>query len=371
MRRFLALLVAVAMILLAVLARNALDGDDGAGGDDSGGGDGATGSDHLTMICGPALRTACDRIAKSAQGVKVTVQAEAVTADAIASGRLDLDDHTVWLAAGDWPAIAGAGLESSDAGRARLDLASSDVLARSPAVIVGRTERMEAAATACGTLDWSCLGDHAGSPWTDMGGEPGWGAVKVGLPDVDAAAGMVSVNQAVASRVGRSDFATNDVADPAVAAWFDHLARESGKYTGGQEPLVQLIGVPGSLSMAGALESDAVRELSAAASAESFTVVAPEPVATADVRLWALDDEAVEGASERLGPEKLTDALGKAGWRIPAPTGTASPPSGAASIGADMSSLDATLPDTAPPERSGLPSAGTTFTVNRSWRDHQ
>ncbi|MCZ7631822.1 MAG: hypothetical protein M5U19_23430 [Microthrixaceae bacterium] len=264
MRRFLALLGAVAMVLLAVLARNALDG-----GDDSGGDDGAAGSDHLRLICGPALRTACDHIAKSAKDVKVKVQAEAATADDLASGRLELDDHTVWLAAGDWPAIAGAGLKSSEAGTTRLDLASSGVLARSPAVIVGPTERMEAAATACGTLDWSCLGDHAGSPWIDIGGENQVGeTVKVGLPDVDAAAGMVSVNQAVASRVGKSDFATNDIGDPAVVEWFDDLARESARHAGTQEPLSQMIRVPGSLSLAGALEADAVRELSAAASAD-------------------------------------------------------------------------------------------------------
>lgn len=365
MKRFVALLAAVAMVLLAVLARNVMDGDDGTGGNHDGG---SAGSGDLRLICGPALETTCERITESVEGVSVTVQAEQETADDLASGKLELGENQVWLAAGDWPAITSAGLNPGDAGISRLELASSEVLARSPAVIVGRTERMDAAAAAaCGSLDWSCLGDHAGSPWSDMGGEPGWGELKVALPDVDAAAGMVSVNQAVASKVGSSDFATNDIEDPAVAGWFENLARESARSTRpAREPLDLLIGVQGALSMAGALESDAVRELSTAASAGSFTVVAPHPVATADVHLWAPDDRTVEDAIRKLGEKKLTDALGGTGWRIPARTGTSSPPAGAASIEAHMTSFETELS-----KRSGLPSPGTTFTINDRWRRYQ
>lgn len=362
MKRFAALVAAAAMVLLAVVLRGMIDGDEGSDGAQHGSG----ARSDLRVICGPELRAACDAIAESADGVSVTEQAEQETANDLASGELTLGEHTAWLAAGDWPAITSAGMGSGDDGSQRLELASSAVLARSPAVVVGATERVEAAGSKCGTVDWSCLGAAAGSPWTEVGGEARWGDVKVSVADVDSAAGMVTVNQAVASRVGSSDFATNDVEQPAVAGWFEHFARESADDAGAQELLRRLIVEKGSLSMVGVLESDAVHELANTPSAGSFTVMVPEPVATADVRLWAENDQMLDHALERLGARNLTGALGRAGWRIPTKGGTAYPPPGDANIEADMSSFDVALPG-----KPGLPSPGTTFTVNRSWREHQ
>lgn len=364
MKRLFAALVAVAMVLLAVLLRGLIDNDNGK---DDGGGSGAGG--ELVVICGPELLAACNEIAADTDGMRVQEEPEHITAQLLADGELDLDANTLWLAAGDWPAIVASGDPTGDStGAQRLDeLVPSGVLARSPAVIVGRSERIDAAVASCGNLDWSCVGDAAGDPWTDLGGEPTWGDVKVGLPDVDTGSGMVTVNQAVASRVGRSDFASNDLEAPEVTQWFERLARESSstaRSAGSLEPLAELIRVPGSLSMAGALEADAVRELGRAASASAFTVVVPEPIATADVRLWGPDEETVTNTVERIGAERIRDALGGTGWRIPDGDGSAPPPPGAASIDADMAS-----PDTPLPEDSGLPPAGVVFTVNERWKE--
>jgi hypothetical protein len=362
MKRLAALLAAAAMVLAAVLVRGAMDSDEGSGGNTT---NGSGRQGDLALLCGPELLAACNAIAEATEGISIDVQPEQETADLLASGELELGENRVWLAAGDWPAIATQG------GANLPVLASSEVLARSPAVIVGRTERIDAARSKCAPVDWGCLGDFAGSPWTDLGGNATWGDVKVGLPDVAAASGMVTVNQAVASRVGSSQFATNDLAEPTVTGWFEHLARESGKGSSSLEPLAELIQVQGSLSMAGALEADAVRELRSAASAGSFTVIAPEPLATADVRLWAPNQQAVDDAIDELGAERLTAALSDTGWRIPQGPVDASPPAEAANIDADMDSLDTALPDTDPPSGSGLPSPGTIFTVNTRWRDSQ
>lgn len=364
-----ALLAAVAMVLVAVVVRGCIDdrSDDGKGGAT----DGPGGNGDLELICGPELLAACNAMAVVTEGVSITSHTEQETADALASGELALGENRVWLAAGDWPAITSAGSGPGGDGFEVAELASSDVLARSPAVIVGRTERIDASRSVCGAVDWSCIGDAAGSPWTDLGGQARWGAVKVGLPGVDAAPGMVAVNQAVASRVGQSGFATNDLDEPTVAGWFERLAGESASRKSHLEPLAELIRVPGSLSMAGALESDAVRELANAAAAGDFTVIAPEPVATADVRLWAPSQTAVDTVIDKLGAETISAALSDAGWRIPDKTGTASEPSGAASIDADMTSLDSPLPATTPPTMSGLPTPGTIFTVNNRWKNLQ
>jgi len=195
--------------------------------------------------------------------------------------------------------------------------------------------------------------------------------VKVGLPDVDGASGMVTVNQAVASRVGNSGFATNDLAERTVADWFEHLAHESGSNTSSLPPLSEFIRRPNGLSVVGALEADAVRDLENVAAAKSITVIAPEPVATADVRLWASDGRAVEDAIEKLGADRLAAALDDTGWRTPKGQGGLVAPAGAASIEANMASLDTALPGTAEPENSGLPSPGTVFTVNTRWKDSQ
>lgn len=358
MKRFVAVLAAVAMVLLAVLVRGVIDRDR-SGGEDAGG------SDAMTIVCGPELLAACNVIAQGTEGVSVTVQAEQDTADALAGGELELGENRVWLAAADWPAITTAG------GTQMPELASSETLARSPAVMVARNDRLEVLRSACDALDWSCVGDAAGAPWTDLGGDPRWGQVEVGLPEVASAPGTVAVNQAVASRVGSSDFATNDLTDPAVLGWFERLAEASGANTASAPPLVELIRRPGSLSVVGALESDAVVELTDAASADTFGVVAPAPVATADVHLWGPSSAAVAKAIERLDPERLASALSDTGWRTGDDPGDPSAPPGAASIGADMQSLDTALPGTGQPDDSGLPSPGTMFSVNTRWRDSQ
>lgn len=352
MKRFAAVLAAVVMVLAAVLVRALVAGEDARGDD------GDTGDDGLEIICGPELLAACNDLAAEIGGLRVTQQPEADTAEAIVTGELTLGAGSVWLAAGDWVAITSAGM-ATDTGPP----ISSDVLARSPAVMVARTDRMEVLRAACGEVDWSCVGDSAGDSWTGLGGERTWGRVEVALPSPDSAPGMVASNQAVASRIGTTDFATNDLAEPSVAGWLDSLSSASASNSGAVPPLEDFIGRPAALSVVGALEADAVRVLRDAASAELMTVVAPAPVATADVRLWSGSTGSLERALGTLTPERLAEALAGSGWRPGDGRGT-EPPTGAASIGAEMLSLAVELPD-----GPGLPSPGTIFTVDQRFED--
>lgn len=350
MTRLLALLAAAVMVVGAIVVRGLLD--------DDGGGDGATG-DGLDLVCGTDLLPACNALAGGDGGpeVEVTAEDEAVTAQRLADGELVLDGDTVWLAAGPWPALTEA------AGGELPALSGSGALARSPAVIVARDDRMSALEAACGTVTWACIGDGAGDDWADLGGEAAWGRVEVGLPSTGRGDGSVAVNQAVASRVGRSDFATNDLEDPAVGSWFARLAGESGANATATTPLARFLSVPGSLGVVGASEAEAVDALSSAASAGDYVVIAPEPVATADVRLWAGGEGELAAALDRLGPDRLASALGDAGWR----TGDGDAATAAAdadSMGADLRSAAVALPD-----GDGLPAPGVVATVNRRWDD--
>jgi hypothetical protein len=347
--RLLALLAAAVMVVGAIVVRGLVDDD---GGGDSEGGSG----DTVELVCGTDLLAACNLLAEGDGGpeVVVTAEDEAVTAQRLADGDPVLDDGTAWLAAGPWPAIAEAG------GAELPSLSGSETLARSPAVIVARDDRMSALEAACGTVTWACIGDGAGADWADLGGEATWGRVEVGLPSTARGDGSAAVNQAVASRVGRSDFATNDLEDPAVDSWFARLADESGANATGTTPLARFLSVPGSLGVVGASEAEAVDALSSAASAGDYVVVAPEPVVTSDVRLWAGSDDALGAALDRLGPDRLASALGRAGWRTAGGAATAG--ADADSMGADLRSAAVALPD-----GDGLPAPGVVATVNRRW----
>ncbi len=289
------------MVLGAIVIRAQIDSDADDSTDSSDG--------PLSLICGPELLTACNDLA-SETDISVSIEPEHITALRLSSGDLTLDGSTAWLAAGPWPEV------TRDGGAEMPNLAASEILARSPAVIVALTNRIAAVQQSCGAVTWACIGEAAGGQWSDLGGESGWGRVEVGLPEPESGDGMVAVNQAVASRVGRTDFAANDLDDPAVAVWFGRLATESKANSTSISPLTQFLRVPGSLGVVGALESDAETQLASAATADTITVVTPEPRSTADVQLWASDEDTLAAALEHLGTERLGTALEAAGWRL-------------------------------------------------------
>ncbi|MGI9579377.1 MAG: hypothetical protein ACR2OH_14355 [Microthrixaceae bacterium] len=322
MKRFLAVIAAVAMVGLAILLRGLID-DGGSGGDGGSSNAGDAGADgNLTLVCGPELLPACNDLEADLDDVTVMSESEADTAARLAEGTLDLDGATAWLAAGPWPEIAAAeGLDMPE-------MADSDVLANSPAVIVARSDRMEAINSACGSANWSCIGDAAGGEWTDLGGESTWGRIEVGLPEPDSGAGTVAVNQAVASRVGTPEFATNDLDGPDVEGWFDSLAQQSKDNATSTSPLTQFLRVPGSLGVVGALEAETIQQLESAAVAEELTTTVPEPTSVAEVRLWAGDEDQVAAILERFGETALVEALTANGWRGGSPDATGLPAAG-------------------------------------------
>lgn len=342
MKRFLALLAAAALVVGAIAVRGLIDD-----------GDSAARTDSLTLICGPDLEEPCKKLATEGESVEVVIEDESTTAGSIASGELRLGESTAWLAAAPWPPIAAA---SSTGGEGFPDLVGSAALAASPAVIVARTDRMEAITATCGTVTWACIGERAGGPWTDLGGQTGWGRVEVGLPAPQTGGGVVALDQAIASRVGRTDFAINDLDDdPATAAWFDRLVSESkSNERKGLTPLQQFIRLPGSLGVVGALEAEARQEISRASAGSAMAAVVPEPVSLAQVRLWSADGESLSAASDRVDLEVLSTLLEDSGWTGP---GNASDP-GAGTMVAE---------DQGPYPDAGLPKAGVMSAVITRW----
>jgi hypothetical protein len=337
----LAVAVAAGLVVGAVLVRRAIDGDDGGEGD------------RFDLVCGSELASVCDGLAAEDDQLRVAVEDASVTAARVAAGELDLD-RGAWLVAAPWPAIAAAG--NQDGADEFPDLAGSGVLAESPAVVVARRDRMEAISATCGEPTWACIGERAGGPWTDLGGQATWGRVEVALPAAGTAAGAVTIDQAVASRVGRTDFAINDLDDdPATSAWFDRLASQSqANQRDDLSPLQQFLRVPGSLGVVGALGAEADSEIGRSSSRDSLATVVPEPRATAQVRLWSADAEAVRDALQRIGSDRLATLLADSGWDA---TGEEGAPGAGTMVSEDMG----------PYPEAGLPNAGVMSAVITRW----
>lgn len=307
MKRALAVVAAVALVVAAVLVRNRLDGD-------GGGGEGG----RVRLVCGPAVAAACRELA--GDGVSVVVEDEATTAArlvALKPGRSPGFD--AWLAVGPWPAMVAE--QRRAAGGDPVPLGEpSRRLARSPATIVARDDRVAALEEHCGgAVDWACIGDVAGGPWTAAGGPATWGTLKPGQPSPDRGDGLVVLSQAVSSELGTTDYASNDFTDdPELTPWFDRLVGAvKDSSSGAGTPLERFLVAPATFGVVGAIEAESAPSVARAADGEQFTVIYPEPVVTADVALTPRAGTSASDVLDRLGTERLDRALAAAGWRVP------------------------------------------------------
>jgi hypothetical protein len=312
-KRLLAALVAVAMVAGAWWIRQNVI-DDGSG--DAG--------DRLRLRCGTELAAVCQRLADGDDSITVTVEDEATTVDRLSTegGRPEFD---AWLTAGPWPAIV------ADE-RARADLDGevlgdpSAVLARSPVTLVGPIDRMDALRAHCGDRPlWDCIGEASGQQWTAIGGQATWGAFRAGLTAPDVGAGLVALSQAVSAHLGRTDWDRLDLEES--TPWLAPLAAAAVVE---RDPLRVLLTRPGSMSVAATLEAQSRPELDGPADRDRFTLLYPEPMVTADVTLTP-----AAGAGEvleRIGADRLSEALAAEGWRVgdpDLPSGPGLPSAGA------------------------------------------
>ena len=309
MKRLAAVVVAVGLVVGAVLIRGRID--------DAGDGGGGGGGDTLRLVCGTDLAAACELLAEQDDSIEVTVQDEGTTADRLSLAETEEAGFDAWLTAGPWPAVVAdnrgqAGAEPAVLGKA------SDVLARSPATIVALDDRAAALAASCGAaVTWACIGGVAGLPWTQAGGQAAWGAVKPGLQPPGSGAGLVALSQAVSSEVGTTSYASNDFEDPAVSAWFDQLVGQAKRNRSpGQTPLQRFLVLPASYGAVGSLEAESGPSVAKAANRSDLQVIYPEPVATADVALAPAAGTEVADVVDRIGAERLSDALAATGWRV-------------------------------------------------------
>jgi hypothetical protein len=348
-KRVLAVVVALALIGGAFGIRALLDGNGGGGGGSDGPPDRA-----LRLLCASELG-ACDALAGSDLGIDVTIAPAGVSADELSRSNPGDLPYDGWLTLGREAEIVRDARERT--GLPRIVGSPSPPIGRSPLVLAIWKDRADVLAARCGgkQLDWKCIGDVAGAPWSSIGGSAAWGTVKPGHADpATDGIGLLVIGQAATQYFGRTDLSRDDYADDGFLDWFGRLER-SIRFDPGSAFGRMLVGGPAIYDVVGTTEAEA-GPLLAAASADrraQLRLLYPAPVASADV-VYA----PITGGS---GGDDLRDlltgddgraALARAGWRVdgePRAKGVRSTP--------------------VLPARPNLPTAGSLEALLETWRE--
>lgn len=218
-KRLGAVVVAAGLIVAAVLVRNeVIEGDD-SGTPDA---DAAT-----TLVCPTEFRTLCEAVAAEHPDLTLRVEPAATTSEAWA--RAERAPREVWLTVAPLPDIVTA--ERSRARLAPFDL-TTETLGSSQLVVAVPNAKAQALTVACGDpLGWRCIGDTAGTQWSDLDG-PAGSAVRPAFAPLDSAVGQLGVTQAVVGYFGNAPV---DPGDPGLIPWARRLARavSAGALSGG------------------------------------------------------------------------------------------------------------------------------------------
>lgn len=326
-----ALAGAVALVLVAVVVRDRLVGDEGGSGGDG------------TVVCPTELADVCEQ---AAGDLDVRVEDTIETADRlVAAGRADEADADLWLVPRPWS-------EAVVDARARANaepLLGDPVgpLARSPVGLVVWDERAAAleGGSCAGPLTWRCVGDAADRPWDEVGGRTHWGEVRAGLSDPESATGLMVLGGATAGYLERSDYASNDF-DGGLSSWLGGWASSSAGID--DDPVSRMLTRgPGELAVLGTLEADTLP----AASRDELQVLVAEPVATADLVVVPVGDSD-DAADDLAGDGDLLAALAQAGWRVP-----------------DHPLASGLDPDLTLPDDDGLPDGAVLRALLDRWRE--
>jgi hypothetical protein len=348
MRRLLALLGAVAMIVGALALHGDLSSDGGSGG--------SGGASTGRLLCASELAAACQQLSDET-GVKFDVQAAGDTVallSTLTDGRTF--EYDGWLTTG-----REAEIVRDARTRAQLSAvlgAPLGPIARTPLMLAIWKDRAAALSNRCGgTLKWKCLGDVAGVRWSSLGGDGAWGDVKPGHADPQATGeGLAIIGQAASQYFGRSDLSTADYEDSGFLDWFTRLERAvpSGAGVGDESDFVRMLTAgPSVYDVVATTEAEAGPLLANAARdrRDAVTLLYPAPVATLDIVFAPVADRDT-GLQDTVTGDDGRAALAHAGFRV------------------DGEDRPLGVPSRPPlPTKSNLPDAGSLSALLQTWRE--
>lgn len=304
MRRVLAVLGAVLMVAVALLVRSALDGGDD--GEDGGGG----GNRVLNLLCAEELADACEVLEDEGRA-EVQIEAVGETVDRL--GVVDADlEVDAWLTLDPFPQQVDDRRLFATGNALFADPIPTDV--SSALALVAQDDRGVALEADCAEVGWACLGDAAGEPWADHGGEAAWGPVKPGhdAPDTSAT-GLLVLAQAMADHLDDPGFAGQDIDD----RWLGDLEDAVPTRTAGSS-LLRLAQQGGAaFGAVGALGAEA-ETVAGTAQGEDLTIFYPAPMFQASVVVApgrGADEDLLDDLADLAdGDNEFVDALLAAGW---------------------------------------------------------
>lgn len=310
MKRILALLLAVGMVVGAQSFRSRVDRPQtGAPGDVPGT------SGELTLTCDVGLEAVCESVAEEV-GVETTALAPATVGDRLAARGGDLPQGA-WVTLEPWVDM---GALQREAGGQQPVLGEPTLLARSPLVAAVWEDRAGALADHCGDLAWRCVGDVAAGSWADIGAEEGWGLVKPVRPEeAGTAEGVLVLGQLAVGFFGRQDLTRSDVEDTAFFTWFTGLEDASPTLPpGAASPVAAMVQFgAGALDIAAVVEAHAAPLLARSrARAATLQLRVIEPVATADLVVTTIGDDGDAGELAAQVAQLAPALLAEAGWRV-------------------------------------------------------
>jgi hypothetical protein len=257
------------------------------------------------VLCTADMATACAALA----GPDLEVQVEPATttiARLLAGDTLRAD---AWLAPKPWFDLA----RERTTPVVPLDPfgTPSEVLARSPIVLIVRSDRRAVLESTCnGVLDWLCLARTMGAPWPGAGTGPDRGTVAVAVDDpTQRTTGLLALAQMAATFTRRPVFDWRDLDAvrstitsvltrlPATAdgAALDVMLERSGVYDG-----------------AFTLEAGSRIAIASPRASGQLELVAPAPTVSADAVLVPS-----AGSTRRIDLEAVRRALTGTGWQFP------------------------------------------------------
>jgi hypothetical protein len=308
-KRIGAVLVAVALIVIALVVRRTVLDDDESVVLGPGSSTTAPPTAATELVCASELAAPCRALGERFPELDVRVEPAGTTLDALA----DPERPTpLWATLRPFPEMVDVVRPRDPVGYTTEPLAASQLTIATPHPPSGGSGRFDALRTGCeGEALWACIGDHAGAPWTELGGDPSLGTVRpsVGLVEREAVA-LASFANAVAGYFGTPDIDPAAFGDASFVAWARRLAGAvPGSAISAGTPLATMVTRGGELDIAATTVVE-VENLMLSRPDLAIDLNYPETT------MWVEAVLAVpRGAAAPDGlADALTSELGRVGW---------------------------------------------------------